>query len=225
MSFKDKIMRFALKYLVVPKTPAYEEGKIHIACLGDSITFGAGVNGKKEETWEYFLNRSLGEDYQVLNYGISGRTLQRESDYPYTADKFYGISKQNRIETYLILLGTNDAKPYNFDEERYARQLHEFVKEYKELPSRPEVILMTVPQVFKNEEGIVAFDIDEGNIEKVQKMIKKEAADSRIRCIDLYALTKGKSDWFIDGVHPNKKGNEEIAGHIAHELGVFHSVM
>ena len=225
MTFKERITHLVLKYLAVPRTPVYEEGKIHIGCLGDSITFGAGVNGKKEETWEYYLNKLLGADHQVLNYGISGRTLQREGDYPYTADKFYGISKENRIETYLIMLGTNDAKPYNFDEKRYAKQLHDFVMEYKELPSRPEVILMTVPQVFKNEEGIVAFDIDEGNIEKIQRMIRQEAAVSKINCIDLYSLTKDKKDWFADGVHPNKKGNEEIAGHIFHELGVFHSVI
>ncbi|MEE3408965.1 MAG: SGNH/GDSL hydrolase family protein, partial [Erysipelotrichaceae bacterium] len=95
MSFQKKIEHFILKYLAVPKTPKYLEGKRHIACIGDSITFGAGVNGKKEETWEHFLNHRLGDDFQVLNYGISGRTLQDEGDYPYKADKFYAISKSH----------------------------------------------------------------------------------------------------------------------------------
>jgi lysophospholipase L1-like esterase len=219
-------MHFALKYLVVPKTPVYEQGKIHIACLGDSITFGAGVNGKKEETWEYFLNELLGTDHQVLNYGISGRTLQREGDYPYTADKFYGISKENRIETYLIMLGTNDAKPYNFNEDRYKKELHAFVKEYKELPWHPQVILMSVPQVFEDRNsGVVGFDIDKDNIASVQQLIKEEAKKEKIPCIDLYAYTKDKEDWFVDGVHPNKKGNEEIAAYIFRQLEILRSVL
>ncbi len=226
MSFKEKIIHYYLKYMAVPKTPQFSADKIHIACIGDSITYGAGVNGKKEETWEYFLNEKLGERYQVLNYGISARTLQKQGDYPYTADKFYEISKDKRIETYLIMLGTNDAKPYNFNEERYKKQLHEFVKEYKELSWHPEVILMAVPQVFEERDtGIVGFDIDKDNIRRVQNLIKEEAKISGIKCIDLYSYTADKKDWFVDGVHPNKKGNEQIAAYIFQQLEIFRSVL
>lgn len=226
MSFKEKITHFFLKYMAVPKTPEYVSDRIHIACIGDSITFGAGVNGKKGETWEYFLNEKLGDRYQVLNYGISARTLQDEGDYPYTADKFYKISKDNRIDTYLIMLGTNDAKPYNFNEDRYKKELHAFVKEYKELPWHPQVILMSVPQVFEDRNsGVVGFDIDKDNIASVQQLIKEEAKKEKIPCIDLYAYTKDKEDWFVDGVHPNKKGNEEIAAYIFQQLEILHSVL
>ena len=114
MSLQDKIGRFFLKYLAVPATPKLLPGKKRIACIGDSITFGAGVNGRKERTWEFFLGGLLGDEYQVINYGISGRTLQNEGDYPYKADKFYKISRDCGAEIYLIMLGTNDAKPYNF---------------------------------------------------------------------------------------------------------------
>ena len=226
MSFKEKIIHYYLKYMAVPKTPQFSTDKIHIACIGDSITYGAGVNGKKEETWEYFLNEKLGERYQVLNYGISARTLQKQGDYPYTADKFYEISKGNKIETYLIMLGTNDAKPYNFNEECYKKQLHEFVKEYKELSWHPEVILMAVPQVFEERDtGIVGFDIDKNNIRRVQNLIKEEAKISGSKCIDLYSYTADKEDWFVDGVHPNKKGNEQIAAYIFQQLEIFRSVL
>lgn len=90
--------KFVLKYLVVPKAPKVEKDKIRIACIGDSITYGAGVTGKnyKRSTWEYFLQQKLGDDYQVLNYGISGRTLQNEGDYPYRKEKFYRITHKTR---------------------------------------------------------------------------------------------------------------------------------
>ena len=227
MSFQKKIEHFILKYLAVPKTPKYLEGKRHIACIGDSITFGAGVNGKKEETWEHFLNHRLGDDFQVLNYGISGRTLQDGGDYPYKADKFYAISKSHPIDTYLIMLGTNDAKPYNWNEQRYRSQLRRFLNEYKQLPWHPQVIVMTPPHCFIDKKsGIVLFDIDERNIDgPIQEIVKGECKTASLKLIDLYAYTTDKEDWFADGVHPNKKGNEEIAAYIFRQLEIFHSTI
>ena len=221
MSFQKLMEHFILKYLVVPKTPAVEPGKKHVACIGDSITFGAGVNGKREETWEYFLNGLLGEEFQVLNYGISGRTLQKEGDYPYTADKFYPVSKYCGAETYLIMLGTNDAKPYNWDRDRYEKQLAAFAKEYMDLSQKPEVILMTPPQCYVDPKiGKVGFDIEAETIDgQITDIVKKTAADLGLRVIDLHALTQDHSAWFDDGVHPNREGNEEIAKYIAAELG------
>ena len=146
MGFGDFISHLILKYLVIPKTPKVLPGKTHIACIGDSITFGAGVNGKTQMTWEHFLNELLGEEYQVINYGISGRTLQEKGDYPYKKDKFYQISLHCGAEIYLIMLGTNDAKPYNWDRERYRRELASFVEEYRALPQQPRVVLMTPPR-------------------------------------------------------------------------------
>ena len=61
MALRDKIAHFFLRYLAVPKTPKIIPGKTHIACIGDSITFGAGVNGKTEQTWEYCLGQKLGD--------------------------------------------------------------------------------------------------------------------------------------------------------------------
>ena len=120
-----------MKYLAVPKLPSITEGKKTIACIGDSITFGAGVRGKIELTWEYHLEKLLGKEHQVLNYGISGRTLLSEGDYPYTEEKQYEHSRKSRADVYLIMLGTNDSKPYNWNEELFI-DLHSFTGNHKE---------------------------------------------------------------------------------------------
>jgi hypothetical protein len=41
-----------------------------VACFGCSNTVGVGLPW--EETWPFYLNRNLGEDWSVKNYGISG---------------------------------------------------------------------------------------------------------------------------------------------------------
>ncbi len=217
MSLKDTISDLFLKYLAVPPAPRVLPDKIHIACIGDSITFGAGVQGRKKMTWEYCLNEILGEEYQVLNYGISGRTLQKDGDRPYTIEKFYKISHQCRAENYLIMLGTNDAKPYNWNKERYERELDLFVRSYAGLPNGPKVILMTPPQCFPEEKtGIVAFDINADTIDNdITEIIKKKGNDMNLQVIDLHKFTQGHPEWFTDGVHPNYEGNKKIAAYIA----------
>ncbi len=54
---------------------ARSEGGTRIALIGDSHTFGEDV--KYEETWGYFLEKELGPEFQVLNFGVSGYGLDQ----------------------------------------------------------------------------------------------------------------------------------------------------
>ena len=45
-------------------------GKTRIALVGDSMTFGEEVT--YEDTWGYFLEKALGPEFQVLNFGVGG---------------------------------------------------------------------------------------------------------------------------------------------------------
>ena len=102
----------AARYLPRPERP--KKDKKRIACIGDSITFGAGVpNTRKRNAWVYVLHRKLGEDYQVINFGFSGATLQREGDLPYRRLGFLQKVKKAKPDVILLMLGTNDSKPYN----------------------------------------------------------------------------------------------------------------
>lgn len=51
------------------------EGKTDIALVGDSFTYGGEVS--YEESWGYVLNQMLGEEYRVLNFGVSGYGLDQ----------------------------------------------------------------------------------------------------------------------------------------------------
>ena len=216
------IEHIVLKYLVVPKAPVVDQEKIHIACIGDSITFGAGVNGVKEKTWEYKLNQMLGEGYQVLNYGISARTLQDEADYPYTAEKFYKKSHDVLADIYIIMLGTNDAKTYNWDKDRYTKELNTFVRSYIELPNKPKVILMTPPKCYVAPEiGKVNFDIDADVVDgQIHDIVQATANELSLDVIDLNEFTACHEEWFCDGVHPNEAGNAAIAEFIRKNLKI-----
>ena len=194
-----------------------------IVALGDSITFGSGVKKtRKSDCWEAKLEKLLGGSYQVLNYGISGATLQNEGNKPYwnmpekQLQGYPEAALSLEPEIVILMLGTNDSKPYNWDRERYETQLYQRVKEIKAAPSVKRLILMCPPFACPVDgSDVVAFDILNETIrDEIVPIVKKCAADNEVDCIDLYALTEGHGEYFADGVHPNSFGNRVIAGEI-----------
>lgn len=198
-----------------------------IVALGDSITFGSGVvKTRTSDSWEVKLEKLLGGSYQVLNYGISGATLQNEGDKPY-----WNMPEKDRQgypeaalalnpEIVILMLGTNDSKPYNWNRERYEAQLDQRVKEIKAAPGVKRLILMCPPFACPADgSDVVAFDILNETIrDEIVPIVKNCAAENQVECIDLYALTDGHSEYFMDGVHPNSFGNRVIAAEIQRHL-------
>lgn len=92
--------------------------KKHILCFGDSNTHGfrADDGGRFDESqrWTQLLQNALGEDYLVIEEGLSGRTtcfddpLQeglKGLDYLYPCLKSHAP-----LDLLIIMLGTNDCK-------------------------------------------------------------------------------------------------------------------
>lgn len=194
-----------------------------IVALGDSITFGSGVvKTRTSDSWEVKLEKLLDGSYQVLNYGISGATLQNEGDTPYwnmpdqALQGYPEAALALKPEIVILMLGTNDSKPYNWNRERYEAQLDQRVKELKAAPSVKRLILMCPPFACPADgSDTVAFDILNETIrDEIVPIVKKCAAENEAECIDLYALTDGHSEYFVDGVHPNSFGNRVIAAEL-----------
>lgn len=195
--------------------------KRRIACIGDSITFGAGVaQTRKEHAWTFVWNRLLGDGFQVLNYGVSGATLQKEGDFPYHKVGFLKRLPKARPELIVLMLGTNDAKPYNWNEKRFIREYEVLLKDLMEAGWPHRLVLMTPPEAFPEETtGIVGYDIDPGPIEgSIRQAVFSMGDRYGLQVIDLYALTKDHTEYFDDGVHPNIEGNRVIAEHLEKEI-------
>lgn len=212
-----------IRELTVPSKEKPHSDAPIIVALGDSITFGSGVvKTRTSDSWEAKLEKLLGGAYQVLNYGISGATLQNEGDCPYwnMPDKLLQGYPEAALalnpEIVILMLGTNDSKPYNWNRERYEAQLDQRVKEINANPSVKRLILMCPPFACPADgSNVVAFDILNETIrDEIVPIVKKCAADNEVECIDLYALTEGHSEYFMDGVHPNSYGNRVIASRI-----------
>lgn len=98
--------------------------KKHIVCLGDSNTHGycadpadcadGGIRFTEEQRWTRLLQQKLGEDYLVIEEGLSGRTTCFDDpiheglnalNYIYPC-----LKSHEAVDLLVIMLGTNDTK-------------------------------------------------------------------------------------------------------------------
>lgn len=203
-----------------PSAPKVNSSKKHIACIGDSVTFGNGVwPFHHYQSYPAYLNKYVGNEYQVLNYGLSGRTLMNEADHPYTSEKFYNISHEVKADVYIIMLGSNDSKNHNWKYAgengiNYKNELKEFANSYISLENSPTVYLMQPPKAFKK-----AYKIDNNIISNdIHRIVKEVGDELSIGVIDIYTLTENHRGWFMDGVHPNSNGDKQIANYIYSQI-------
>jgi len=191
-----------------PVPPTLQEGVIRVACIGDSITEGVGIQGDRRDSYPEQLQELLGDEYQTLNYGLWGRSLQKDSFWPYTEEKFYKISMEARPDIVLIMLGTNDTIPGYWNASNYEKELEEFARGYQDLDSAPVVYLMTPPPIFD--------EIKWGHnntviVNEVIPIIEKVAEKRGVQTIDVFSALTNHGDLFPDGVHPNAFGAKIIA--------------
>lgn len=204
--------------LEIPRKEKAFLGKKRIACVGDSITFGTGVIwNRRRDAWPYQLGKLLGEEYQVVNYGISGASVQKESDKPYRADFMKNV-EQMETEAVFLMLGSNDSKACNWNPEQFEKAYSETVERLK--ASTKNLYVMIPPKAFVLRfRRKVKFGIRNEVIrDEIYPTILRLAKAHNVPVIDLYRLTENYPEYFEDGVHPNKLGNRVIARYVFEQL-------
>jgi lysophospholipase L1-like esterase len=188
-------------------SPTLQENVIRVACIGDSITAGYGIENRGHNSYPAQLQILLEDEYQVLNYGLIGRTLQKGGDLPYTIERLYTISLDAEPHIVLIMLGTNDAHPNNWNASSYEKELEGFVKIYQDLDSAPVVYLMRPPPIYRTQLSHMNVILTH----EVLPIIERVAEKRRVQMIDIFSVFDNHEEFFSDGVHPNAFGAKIIA--------------
>lgn len=203
---------FLIFMLLFFSDTGYSQTKVRIACIGNSITFGAKVQDPEKNSYPAQLASMLGEGYEVRNFGKNGATLLRKGNLPYWSAPEYKQALAYQPEWVFIKLGTNDSKPVN------RLFLHEYVQDYKDLvlsfqnlPSHPRIVLLLPVPVFSTDTtGITAQVVAQKIIPKVRQV----AYETGVELINLYNLLLESPELFPDKVHPNAVGATRIAERI-----------
>lgn len=65
-----------------------------VACVGNSITFGAGIKERSINSYPSQLQELLGDSYEVGTFGFSGATMLKKGHKPYWTKKVFKQSQQ-----------------------------------------------------------------------------------------------------------------------------------
>ena len=189
--------------------------KTRIACVGNSITEGAGASNRPQKGYVGILTSMLGDAYEVGNFGVSGATACRNTQKPYTGLDAFTKAKEFQPDIVTIALGTNDSQPrvWNTGDfaQNFEKDLSFICDEFINLPSKPTVYLcLPIPIVpntrWQHQPEVLTNEII--------PLIRKIAKDKGLKIIDLNTPLIDKADCYADFLHPNDTGHKVMAEEI-----------
>ena len=228
--FHDQLLTDLGNWLKARQTP--KPGAIRVACIGNSITDGHGIEMRTAYGYPAMLQKKLGEDYWVKNFGVSSRTLLNKGDFPYMKEVAWKDALAFKPDVVVIKLGTNDSKPQNWQYGSEFRQdleqmittlcpsLAASAKKGKKAKAavaevKPRIILCTPVPAFKP-----SWEISDSVITNAIIPIQLEVAKKYgLQVIDLHTLFADSQDLLLDdGIHPNGKGADRMADIITEQI-------
>lgn len=98
--------------IMYPEVLTVGSGAVKVATVGDSLTYGYGLENREKDAYPCILAEKLGHHYQVSNYGLSGRSLQSTADFPYFKEKNAQLSLESEADIVIIMIGSNDSEDH-----------------------------------------------------------------------------------------------------------------
>lgn len=191
--------------------PAKKSNKIRVACIGDSITYGAKINDRTM-TYPAQLQRLLGDKYEVRNFGNSGRGILKKSKRGRGKRGYIFMPEHKKaleFEPHIVIcnLGINDLMDFDKYQADFHPDYTELLESYKTLDTYPRVIVWkNLAPLFKGQKFY-----GDKRVGKINDAIGKVAAAMKIETIDMEKPLAGKAALFPDFIHPNAEGATIIA--------------
>ena len=210
--------------------------KKHIVCLGDSNTHGycadpadcadGGIRFNEDERWTRLLQQKLGEEYLVVEEGLSGRTTC------FTDPLHEGMSALDYItpclkshefvDLLIIMLGTNDTKDrFGASAACIGIGMARLVKKAQATEcwgeKKPNILVVAPPAIGEGMlESPVAPTMGTGCVEKSRELAKyyREQCDL-IGAHFLDADTVGAAFNRVDYMHLTRAGHAALASALA----------
>jgi acetyl esterase/lipase len=212
--------------------PTPKPDAIRVACIGNSITDGHGIDMAPASGYPAQLQQMLGNDYWVKNFGVSSRTMLNKGDYPYMNELAWKDALAFKPDIVVIKLGTNDSKPENWQYgSEFKHDLQQMIttlrpdlaqpvkkkgkKKAAVQPAGPKIFICTPIPAFKSTWNISDAVIT-NEIIPIQQEVAKEYG---LQVIDLHTLFANDGDKMLsDGIHPDGKGARRLAEIIAKQV-------
>ena len=170
--YKSEMQNELTSWLRSFKAP--RKDAVRVACIGNSITFGAGIKNRSRDSYPSVLARMLGDSYWVKNFGVSARTMLNKGDHPYMNEPAYKNALAFNPNIVVIKLGTNDSKSFNWKYKAdFMKDAQTMIDAFKGLPSQPKIYLCYPSKAYLTGDGINDDIISKEIIPMINKLAKK----------------------------------------------------
>ena len=202
---------FFITLLLLTAFACAQKKTIKVACVGNSITYGYGIENREQNSYPSVLQRQLGKSYEVENFGHSGATLLSKGHKPYIQQEEYKKALAFAADIVVIHLGINDTDPRNWPNYR-----DDFVKDYLSLiasfkkanPKARILIARMTPLAHRHkrfESGTRDWHAE------IQQAIERIAKQAGVQLIDFHEPLYHFPQMLPDAVHPNVQGAAILA--------------
>lgn len=214
-----KLLKTFFAALLAFSAAAAFGAKTKVACVGDSITYGYGIEDRPNNSYPAQLGRILGDKYEVVNFGVSGTTAIRAGNFPYASTQKYEQALNYQPDIVVIKLGTNDSKAVNIAKiSDFAADVKTLIASFKKLPSKPKVYLCLPVPAYINGTKPMVINGDRIISEIIPQLKKVAADDGEVELVDLFTPLSGKGELFPDKIHPNAEGASIMAKIVAEKI-------
>jgi len=205
---KRTIVLFGLLLMVLT---AVAGGKIKVACVGNSVTWGMTITDREKNCYPAQLQKLLGNKYEVRNFGHSGTTLLQHGHRPYVDQQEYQDALNFKADLVIIHLGLNDTDPRNWPEysEGFNADYIRLIDSFRQANPKAKIWICLMTPIFDRHPRFESGTRDWHA--QIQKHIRQVATATRVPLIDLNTPLYSRPDLLADAIHPNAEGAKIIA--------------
>lgn len=209
-----KYENLSLSYDIVVKE------KYHLACLGDSLTYG---HMWQNQAYPVYLSNLVSDKYDVGNFSYNGLSITGyggsfdNPDERYIKRNEYKQSLEFAPDIIAIMLGTNDATGWTNAQDIFEDEYRVLLDSYLELFPDVRVIMMVSPPCISPNQFSIPNDIIKENVNPIQRDL---ADDYGFEVLDLreeFEEVEGYESKYLrpnDGVHFTVEGAEYVASRV-----------
>ncbi len=206
--------------VVATSVSAFAAGKV--ACVGNSITYGYGIESWPDQTsYPHHLQGMLRENAPsdtVENFGVSGLTVRKDDQASYWKGYRFAPAIEFAADTVIIELGTNDSKAYTtwntpaLDaavDSAITADFEALIDTFQ-VKSKPHIFICLAPYVNNVEWNI----LDTAVVNRVNPAILQAGLKKGVNVIDLHSRFSALENpsWYLeDMVHPSVEGAKHLA--------------
>ncbi len=213
-SFLSALLIFLLMNLCLH---AQHKG-LKVACIGNSVTYGLGLENREQECYPAKLQLLLGANYNVRNFGHSGATLLKKGHNPYYKTLEFADAITFAPDIAIIHLGLNDTDPRDWPNyhDDFEADYAWLIDAFKKANPAIKIYICQLTPIFSGHPRFKSGTRDW--YWQIQRLIPVIAKANHIDLIDLHEPLYARPDLFADNIHPDKEGASILATTVYHAI-------